>query len=219
MKEASCTVALGRPREFDTEVALAAALKVFWRKGFDGASMSDLTEAMGITKPSLYCAFGNKEQLFKKALDLYEREKLQFIDLALAAPTAYSVAERLLTGCCDCYVDPETPGCMGVNSVLANGGMASDAVRDEILRRKFGTETKLRERFERAKAEGDLSVDCDPEALTLFVLTLANGIAVQASTGASRTALNQVVKAALAGWPCRDHGVAEAPQGREAITA
>ena len=79
---------VGRPREFDVEEALSAALKVFWRKGYEGASLTDLTEAMGITRPSLYCAFGNKEALFKKALDLYEREKLCFIDGALAAPTA-----------------------------------------------------------------------------------------------------------------------------------
>ena len=208
MKAELCTPTLGRPREFDVEQALAAALKVFWRKGFDGASMTDLTEAMGVTKPSLYCAFGNKEQLFKKALDLYEREKLAFMDQALTAPTAYEVAERLLTGCCTIYADPETPGCMGVNSVLAHGGVASEAVREELLGRKLSFETKILRRFERAKAEGDLSDDCDPQSLTLFIQTLANGIAVQASSGVKREALNMVVKAALAGWPRRRQTVA-----------
>ena len=87
---------VGRPREFDVEEALAAALKVFWRKGYEAATLSDLTEAMGVTRPSLYCAFGNKEELFKKALDLYEREKLAFIDTALSAPTAYEAVKRML---------------------------------------------------------------------------------------------------------------------------
>ncbi|WP_163484892.1 TetR/AcrR family transcriptional regulator, partial [Escherichia coli] len=72
----ACSVAKGRPREFDTDSALTAALRVFWSKGYEGASLSDLTEAMGITRPSLYAAFGNKEALFKKTLDLYQREKL-----------------------------------------------------------------------------------------------------------------------------------------------
>jgi AcrR family transcriptional regulator len=208
MKEVACTAPLGRPREFDVEDALAAALKVFWRKGFDGASMADLTEAMGITKPSLYCAFGNKEQLFKKALDLYEREKLTFMKQALDAPTAYQVVERLLTGCSEIYADPETPGCMGVNSVLTNVGVASESVRDELVRLKESIELKLEQRFERAKAEGDLSPDCDPRSLTLFVMTLANGMAIQASSGVKREALNQVVQAALAGWPRRLEAVA-----------
>ena len=75
----------GRPREFCVDQALAAALRVFWSKGYEGASLTDLTDAMGITRPSLYAAFGNKEALFRKALDLYEREKLEYTRAALAA--------------------------------------------------------------------------------------------------------------------------------------
>ncbi|MET0272778.1 MAG: helix-turn-helix domain-containing protein, partial [Phenylobacterium sp.] len=82
----------GRPREFCVDQALAAALRVFWTKGYEGASMTDLTEAMGVTRPSLYAAFGNKEALFKKALDLYEHDKLAYIGAALEAPTARGVA-------------------------------------------------------------------------------------------------------------------------------
>ena len=84
----------GRPREFCVDAALAAALRVFWSKGYEGASMADLTEAMGITKPSLYAAFGNKEALFNKALDLYEREKTDYMGAALDAPTARSCPTR-----------------------------------------------------------------------------------------------------------------------------
>ena len=190
------------------EEALEAALKVFWRKGFDGASLSDLTDAMGITRPSLYCAFGNKESLFRKALDLYEREKLAFIDEALNAPTAYGVAERLLLGCCAAQSDPDTPGCMAVSSVLSCGGVASDSVRQELINRRFGVETKLRERLERAKAEGDLPSDCDAGGLTLYILTLQGGMALQASTGLDHAGLRRVADAALEAFPARRRAVA-----------
>ena len=194
---------MGRPREFCAEAALAAALKVFWRKGFDGASLSDLTEAMGITRPSLYCAFGNKEALFRQALDLYEREKLAFIDEALSAPTAKEVARRLLFGGADVHTaDPETLGCMGVNSILACSGAASDSVRQEILGRRLNVEARMRERFDRAKAEGDLASDCDTAALVMFVLTLAQGVALQAAAGASRAQIYAMLEMALQAWPC-----------------
>jgi AcrR family transcriptional regulator len=199
MKQESCGV-IGRPREFDTEEALTAALKVFWRKGYDGASLTDLTDAMGITRPSLYCAFGNKEALFKSALDLYEREKLAFIDTALSAPTAYEAVERLLTAGCTAYSDPDTPGCMGVNSVLSNQGVASDAIRQELTSRRLDTEGKLRARFERAKAEGELG-DADPSSLAMFVMTIAQGIALQAGMGVPREGLGQVVETALKAIP------------------
>jgi AcrR family transcriptional regulator len=200
MKDTVCAPTIGRPREFDTEEALSAALKVFWKKGFDGASLTDLTEAMGITRPSLYCAFGNKEELFKKALDLYEREKLAFIDTALSAPTAHEVVRRMLTGCSTAYTDPDTPGCMGVNSVLSNQGVASDAIRQELTNRRLDTEGKLRRRFEAAKAEGELG-DADPETLTTFVMTVAQGLALQAGAGAPQSVLRQVVETALCAIP------------------
>ena len=208
MEPSATACTLGRPREFDTEEALEAALKVFWRKGFDGASLTDLTEAMGITRPSLYCAFGNKEALFRKAFDLYEREKLAFINEALDAPTALGVAERLLWGCCAAQSDPDNPGCMAVSSVLSCGGVASESVRQELIARRFGFETKLRERFERAQAEGDLSPDCDPGGLALYIQTVSQGMALQASTGLDQAGLRRVVAAALATFPSRRKAVA-----------
>jgi AcrR family transcriptional regulator len=194
-------VGVGRPREFDVEEALAAALKVFWRKGYDGASLTDLTEAMGVTRPSLYCAFGNKEALFKKALDLYERDKLAFIDQALAAPTGREAIERFLGNACDLYSgDPETLGCMGVKSLLSCHGAASESVRQELTDRGIDVQSRLTARLERAKADGELG-DADPAALALYVMTVGQGIALQASTGAKRKALKQVVATALQAVP------------------
>jgi AcrR family transcriptional regulator len=209
MKHSVCAV-VGRPREFDMEDALAAALKVFWRKGYEAASLSDLTEAMGITRPSLYCAFGNKEELFKKALDLYEREKMSFIDLALAKPTAFEAVQFMLLKGVAAQCDPETPGCMGVNSVLTCGGVASESVRQELVSRRLGIETKLRERFERAKREGDIRPDCDTASLTSYVLALAQGMALQASMGMTFEELRGVVDLVLKAWPCGCPDVAAA---------
>jgi AcrR family transcriptional regulator len=99
MKSSVLSIACkGRPREFDVEAALAAALRVFWQRGYEGASMAELTAEMGIAKPSLYAAFGNKEELFRKALDLYEREKMAYMSEALKEPTSRQLAERLLYG-------------------------------------------------------------------------------------------------------------------------
>lgn len=201
--KAEAHVGVGRPREFDVEEALSAALKVFWRKGYEGASLTDLTEAMGITRPSLYCAFGNKEALFKKTLDLYEREKLSFIDGALAAPTGREAIERFLNNACELYAsDPETRGCMGVNSVLSCQGIASESVRQELVERRLDVESRLRIRLERARAEGDLGPDADPAELAMYVMTIGQGIALQAQMGATSATLKQVVRTALQACPC-----------------
>jgi AcrR family transcriptional regulator len=193
---------VGRPREFDAEEALAAALKVFWRKGYEGASLTDLTDAMGITRPSLYCAYGNKEALFKKALDLYAREKLTFIDQALSAPTGCEAVARFLYSACELYAsDPDTPGCMGVNSVLTCQGVASESVRQELIARRIDVESRLRLRLERAQAEGEFGPEVDPAALAVYVMTIGQGIALQAQQGASGQVLRQVVATALRACP------------------
>ena len=100
-------MAMGRPREFDVDKALDLALQVFWRKGYEGASMADLTEAMGITKPSLYAAFGNKEELFRKALDRYVDGPGGYFQVALAKPTARAVVEHLAVRSRRCRHRPE----------------------------------------------------------------------------------------------------------------
>src|SRR6478735_12078018 len=120
----TATATRGRPREFDVEEALAAALRVFWTKGYEGSSLTDLTEAMGITRPSLYAAFGNKEELFKRALDLYESEKLAYVRSALDAPSARGVAQRLLEGTIQ-NITSDCPGCLGVIASVSCGGKDS----------------------------------------------------------------------------------------------
>lgn len=191
----------GRPRSFDTERALDQALKVFWRKGYEGASLPDLTRAMGINRPSLYAAFGNKETLFRKAIDRYIALNNERMQASLAEPTSLAVVEHFLRGNIDLVTDCDNPrGCFLVQGVLACGDGA-DALRCEVAKRRAALESVLEERFASAKNSGDLPADVDPADLARFVATLSNGLAVQASGGVGREELHRVVDMALAAWP------------------
>jgi AcrR family transcriptional regulator len=191
----------GRPRAFDLDKALDRALQVFWRKGYEGASMVDLTEAMGINSPSLYAAFGNKETLFRKAVDRYSSEQSCFVEQALAAPTARESAAAMLQGTAAFLTGRGHPkGCLIVQGALA-GGDASEPIKRELIARRDATETALRKRFERAIEEGDLPADSDPAALARYIMTVNQGMSVQAASGASRTELMQVAEIALKAWP------------------
>jgi AcrR family transcriptional regulator len=191
----------GRPREFCVDRALAQALRVFWEKGYEGTSLNDLTEAMGITRPSLYAAFGNKEALFRKALDLYQSEKLAYIQRALEQPTARQVAETMLRGAVDNVTSCEQPhGCLGVITSVACGA-ESQSVREEVVKRGEAGKRALTERFVRAREEGDLPPHIDPEGLMRVLIALLQGISVQASQGASREELERLVESGLALWP------------------
>lgn len=198
-----CPAAKGRPREFDVEEALVAALRVFWSRGYEGASLTELTEAMGITRPSLYAAFGNKEALFRKALDLYEREKLGYMQTALSAPTARGVAERLLFGALQMQSSSCDPkGCLGIISSVAAGPEA-ESIRAEVIARRASSHRLVVERFERARAEGELPDTVDPESLARYLLAILQGLSLQAGAGASCVELKDLVETSLKLWPTR----------------
>lgn len=194
-------MAAGRPREFDLDQALDAALKVFWRKGYEGTSLPDLTEAMGINRPSLYAAFGNKEALFRRAIDRYEVGPAAHIAAALQQPTAREVARQLWWGGIDLVTDAENPrGCFLVQAALACAD-ESEAIRKEVARRRGKLVTALRKRFERSVAEGDLPANAVPADLALYVAAISYGMAVQAAGGATREELMRVAAIALQAWP------------------
>lgn len=193
----------GRPREFDVDEALASALQVFWSKGYESTSLTDLTDAMGITRPSLYAAFGNKEELFRKALDLYEREKLAYVSEALDAPTSRQVAERLLRGALAMQTSECQPrGCLRVISSVTCGTEA-ESVRADLLARRASSHRAICERMQRATAEGDLPSDANPEALCNYLIAILQGMSVQAGSGASKQQLEELVETSLAMWPGR----------------
>lgn len=195
-------MAKGRPRNFDADVALDKALMVFWQRGFEGTSLSDLTEAMGINRPSLYAAFGNKETLFRRALDRYaETGPGAVMRCALKEPTARRVIERLLRGTAEGLTDPCHPaGCLAVQGALSCGEAALSIKRELCTRRAAG-EAELRERLIRAKEEGDLPAESDPATLARYVATVLQGMSVQASSGASRADLLAVTDMVLKTLP------------------
>jgi AcrR family transcriptional regulator len=200
MNKPESIVHRGRPREFCVDHALAQALSVFWAKGYEGASLTDLTEAMGITRPSLYAAFGNKESLFRKALDLYEREKMAYIGEALAKPTAREVAETMLRGALANVAGEGPHGCLRVIASVACGEEAQ-SIRCEVMERTKAGKDSLVARFERARAEGDLPAHVDPEGLTRVLIAYLQGISVQANMGEPREELEKLIDTALDLWP------------------
>ena len=194
-------MAIGRPRAFDTEQALDRALDVFWRKGFEGASICDLTAAMGINPPSLYAAFGNKEALFRQALDRYTETKGAFVREALEAPKARDGVAALLRGTARALSDKSSPaGCLLVQGI-AGAGDHAQCIRDELNARRAASQKDICVRLKRAQTEGELPADADPAALARYFATVTQGMAIQAAAGASRKELERVAEMALRAWP------------------
>src|SRR5438874_4847781 len=203
MKSETAPAPRGRPRAFDPDAALERAMHVFWAKGYEGASLSDLTQAMRINRPSLYAAFGNKAQLFRKVLDRYMDGPLAYFAKALAAPKARDVVEQIFFGAAKMAGDPRIPsGCLMVQGALAVGTAAASG-RKEAAGRRAGSEVALRRRLQRAKREGDLARNADPAELARYVITVLQGMAVQGADGASRDQLRRVAQVALRAWPKR----------------
>ena len=196
----------GRPRGFCVEDTLDRAMTVFWRHGYEGASMSDLTAAIGINSPSLYACFGSKEGLFRAVLERYDQRRKKFMEDVIAAPTAQKVAETYLHGVADFASDTSgqnPPGCLLLQSGLSCGD--SD-IPDELARHRAEKEEALRNRFEKVRKAGELPKGVTPAMLARFLMTVSNGICVQASSGSSVKELHEVAAMALMGWPGRNAG-------------
>jgi len=191
----------GRPRSFDPDAALEKALTVFWEHGYEGASLAMLTEAMDVSRKSMYAAFGNKEELFLKVLQLYERGPGAYVRESVRAPSAREVARAYLDGAVRAGTQPGQPaGCLGVRAALAVG-VTGKAVQDTLTSWRARSQADLRERFQRAADEGDLPADADADMIARYLTTVADGVSVQATGGASPAALRRVVDAALRHWP------------------
>ena len=191
----------GRPRSFDRSAALVRAMEVFWTKGYEGASISDLTEAMGIGSPSLYAAFGSKEALFREAIELYGRTEGPAIwDAVENAPDARSAVARFLTATAHSFSRPGKPrGCMVVLSQL-NPTEASASVCAALRENRAQGQSGLERRLRRAVEVGELAPGTDVAALAAFYLTVQQGMSIQARDGASEETLLAVAKGAMAAW-------------------
>lgn len=192
---------MGRKRLFDIDETLDIAMREFWLKGYEGTSITDLTSAMGIERPSLYNCFGTKEELFRRVLRRYEERHLGFVVRALQASTARDVAEQILFGCIRLVTDKQAPpGGLGINAAIACSD-ENEAIRVELIKWRRTTEHRLRRRFARARREDDLPSKAEPAALARYLMILCGGIALQAKAGASRASLKAASRTGLAGFP------------------
>jgi AcrR family transcriptional regulator len=191
----------GRPRSFDKEAALARAMEVFWVKGYEGASMTDLTTAMGIASPSLYAAFGCKEELFRQALQLYAAIRGPEIWGGIArAPTAYEAVESYLMQTAKAFTRRnQPPGCLVVLSAL-HAAEQSEAMRRELIGMREKNVEDLQQRLQEGVASGEISAMADLAAIARYYVTVQQGMSIQARDGATRRELECVARAALAAW-------------------
>jgi AcrR family transcriptional regulator len=190
-----------RPRTFDLDVAIDRALQLFWSKGYEGTTLEDLTDALGINRPSLYAAFGSKEELFRRALERYTEGPGAALAAALQADTAREVAFRVMRFYADAAGLPDVPrGCLLVQGALVCSD-EGNSIQTALAERRHFMEGALAARLERAKREGDLPADAKPADLARYVYTVCHGLAVQSVGGATREQLRRVVQVAMRAWP------------------
>jgi AcrR family transcriptional regulator len=190
----------GRPREFDIDQALDRAVQLFWRHGYEGTSIADLTEALGITRASLYAAFGSKEALFQRVMDRYESRAGSYRRAAQQATALEDAIRHLMTGPVELHGDKRNPqGCLGVQGALSVSPL-SQAVRGDLAARRRRGELGILDRLRRAQAEGELRADAQPADLARYFSALIYGMAVLSADGASKKELEAVADIALRGW-------------------
>lgn len=191
----------GRPPAFNHEEALDKAMHLFWEHGYEGTSVAELVKALGINKPSIYGAFGSKEELFQKAVKRYLSGSSAFVMESMKEPTAYQVAEKLLTTAADFLTSKRhPPGCMLTQSALTCSQEARP-VKQDLTNYRHAYEGALERRFIQAKADQDLPADADPKALAKLIATIHQGMSIQASGGASRKDLMSIITPVLKSWP------------------
>ncbi|MEP9351421.1 TetR/AcrR family transcriptional regulator [Xanthobacter sp. KR7-225] len=192
----------GRPRALDRDEALETALQLFWRHGYEGTSVADLTAAMGVTPPSLYTAFGSKERLYQEALDRYGASYGSFTARALAEePTARQAVERILQESVAVYTKGPAPrGCMLASGAVTCAPEHTLVVAD-LSRRRFATIAAIKARFDRAVIERELAPGTDTEALAAFYAAVVQGLSIQARDGVNRDVLDAIATTALSAWP------------------
>lgn len=191
---------IGRPREFDRDEALQRAMQLFWAQGYEGTTLADLQKAMGgITAPSFYAAFGSKEDLFREAVELYKQTTGTPIMKALSeGPTARASMEAMLEIAAESVCRRGNPrGCMMVHGAL-NCAPANKGVEGFLREQRGIREKAIRDRLRRGIAEGDLPASTDVSALVSFYTSIVDGMAIRARDGASRKALRDIVKCAMA---------------------
>lgn len=184
----------GRPRSFDEGKALDGAIDAFWRLGYEGASLAELTEAMGINKPSMYAVFGSKEELFVRALERYGQRYHEHLRQVLSKPRAYDILESYLRDTATAVRAGNSLGCLSIQGGISCG--PNNARIPQLLAEyRHGIE----EAIAKALAAADDAPYSDTEALAGFAVTVGQGLAVHAAAGVPQARLDAAVDVALAG--------------------
>jgi AcrR family transcriptional regulator len=195
---------MGRPRRFEIDDAIEKATLLFWRKGYEGTSLNDLTKAIGITPPSFYFAFGSKEALFRKVIERQLPELNKLAEAAVRKRTPRAVAKHFLHAYADVLTDPRhAPGCLSLNSALPC--TPGDPVREWLSELRGQMRKQLRDRFAQAREGSGLPAGMEADSLARLVLMIAWGMAVEAQSGASRKDLRRTIALALPALPGAEH--------------
>ena len=189
---------MARTREFDERQALVSAMLVFWEKGYEGTSIQDLEDAMGLGRTSIYNAFGNKRQLFNRILECYKESVMSALFMEMdSAPDIREGVRRLLHGALDIHFDTDNPGgCLVVLSVLESGQHDAES-SDSVAQTLQDLKTGLQQRLKKAKRAGELSADLDASATATTIASTMTGMMVLGKAHFSRAALNKTVKQML----------------------
>ena len=196
---------LGRPRSFNTEDVLDTVLKVFWKHGFQSTSLNELTSATGLSKPSLYAAFGDKKSLYLKALDRYINLLGELhASILINEPNGRQAVEGFLRSLAKMLTSPSFPGgCFIINGTADIGGASVPKEIEVALRLgSKNIETILNDRLLRAQRDGEIEKNTQIKGFCTLLCTLIAGLAVQAKGGASEGSLNLAVSATMDAWPC-----------------
>ena len=189
--------AKGRPRNFDEDQAIDSAMRVFWEKGFEGTTMTDLTDATGLSRSSIHAAFGSKEGLFLKAVERYQSGPMKYIPKALAEPTFPRAIEALFRGMVNFLSIPGNPkGCLSIHGALASG-TGGDLVTQIMAEWRQTNLNLIKDRIQRAQREGELRQEVNAADYTRYVAGIMIGIGIQALSGAGRAELTRIVDMAL----------------------
>lgn len=202
MENVNPTKIRGRPRQFDKELALDDALKLFMEKGYEATSVTDITKALGINRPSVYAAFGNKEQLFSQVLARYNLGPAAYLKQALSEKTSRLVVRKMLMQSVELLTSaPEMQrGCLAIQSSISSE-LASVGIQQKIVEALHESELNIQNRFNTAITECDLPIDADAWLLTKYVTTIHKGLSIQAANGACKEELAGVVDIVLKSWP------------------
>jgi AcrR family transcriptional regulator len=192
----------GRPRTFDPDTALRQALDLFWERGYEGTSLNDLAEAMGIASASIYACFGNKEDLFRQVMALYSTTSGEPPRRALREqPTARAAVHAMLRATADEITRPDTPHYCMLILAAPTGAVENHTVREFLADRRRAMHTTIRDRLARGVTEGDLTAPSDGlDAIARYYTTVVQGLSIQARDGASRAELEAVITCAMAAW-------------------